>query len=115
MSRADTQYLGIIKNILDAGSLGDNRTGMPAYKLPHQIMQFDLEKEFPILTTKFVAFKTSVKEILGYGRNSPMMCVFSSSGTAMCGMNGCGKTAPSERLTATSLASIIRWIRFWKR
>ena len=27
-------------------------------------MQFDLEKEFPILTTKFVAFKTSVKEIL---------------------------------------------------
>ena len=64
MSRADIQYLGIIKNILDAGSLGDNRTGMPAYKLPHQIMQFDLEKEFPILTTKFVAFKTSVKEIL---------------------------------------------------
>ena len=44
--------------------LGQNRTGMPAYKLPHQIMQFDLEKEFPILTTKFVAFKTSVKEIL---------------------------------------------------
>ena len=33
-------------------------------KLPHQIMQFDLEKEFPILTTKFVAFKTAVKEIL---------------------------------------------------
>ena len=27
-------------------------------------MQFDLEEEFPILTTKFVAFKTSVKEIL---------------------------------------------------
>lgn len=27
-------------------------------------MQFDLEKEFPILTTKFVAFKTSIKEIL---------------------------------------------------
>ena len=27
MSRADIQYLGIIKNILDAGSLGDNRTG----------------------------------------------------------------------------------------
>ena len=44
--------------------MGQNRTGMPAYKLPHQIMQFDLEKEFPILTTKFVAFKTSVKEIL---------------------------------------------------
>ena len=28
------------------------------------MMQFDLEKEFPILTTKFVAFKTAVKELL---------------------------------------------------
>lgn len=64
MSLADTKYLDIVQNILDNGSLGQNRTGMPAYKLPHQIMQFDLEKEFPILTTKFVAFKTSVKEIL---------------------------------------------------
>lgn len=64
MSLADQKYLAIIQNILDSGALGDNRTGMPAYKLPHQIMQFDLEKEFPILTTKFVAFKTAVKEIL---------------------------------------------------
>ncbi len=30
----------------------------------HQIMQFNLQKEFPILTTKFVAFKTAVKEML---------------------------------------------------
>ena len=51
MSLADKEYLGIVKNILENGALGDNRTGMPAYKLPHQIMQFDLEKEFPILTT----------------------------------------------------------------
>ena len=64
MSLADQEYLDIIENILKKGALGDNRTGMPAYKLPHQIMQFDLEKEFPILTTKFVAFKTAVKEIL---------------------------------------------------
>lgn len=64
MSQADDQYLTIVENILQQGSWGENRTGMPACKLPHQIMQFDLEKEFPILTTKFVAFKTSVKEIL---------------------------------------------------
>lgn len=64
MSEADNQYLSIIERILETGAKGNNRTGMPAYKLPHQIMQFDLEKEFPILTTKFVAFKTAVKEIL---------------------------------------------------
>ena len=43
MSLADQEYLSIVKNILDKGALGENRTGMPAYKLPHQIMQFDLE------------------------------------------------------------------------
>lgn len=64
MSLADKQYLDIVERILENNHLGNNRTGMPAYKLPHQIMQFDLEKEFPILTTKFVAFKTSIKEIL---------------------------------------------------
>ncbi|MDU3277198.1 MAG: thymidylate synthase, partial [Veillonella sp.] len=64
MSLADTQYLGIIENILEHGTYGQNRTGVATYKLPHQIMQFDLQEEFPILTTKFVAFKTAVKELL---------------------------------------------------
>ena len=64
MSDYDRQYLRIVEDILDHGYYAQNRTGIPTYKLPHQIMQFDLEKEFPILTTKKVAFKTAVKEIL---------------------------------------------------
>lgn len=64
MSKADTQYLDIVKQILDKGYYAQNRTGVPTYKLPHQMMQFDLTEEFPILTTKFVAFKTAVKELL---------------------------------------------------
>lgn len=64
MSSADTQYLDMVERILKQGYYSNNRTGIPTYKLPHQIFQFDLEKEFPILTTKFVAFKTAVKEIL---------------------------------------------------
>ena len=64
MSTYDDKYLSIAKDILDNGYYDNNRTGMPTYKLPHQIMQFNLEKEFPILTTKFVAFKTAVKELL---------------------------------------------------
>ncbi len=64
MSIADKQYLSIVEHILDHGFYADNRTGVPAYKLPHQMMQFDLSEEFPILTTKFVAFKTAVKELL---------------------------------------------------
>lgn len=64
MSLNDEKYLNLIKDIFDNGYYDNNRTGVPTYKLPHQIMQFNLQKEFPILTTKFIAFKTAVKEIL---------------------------------------------------
>ncbi len=64
MNLADKQYLEIVRNILNNGYYAQNRTGIPTYKLPHQVMQFDLEAEFPILTTKFVAFKTAIQEML---------------------------------------------------
>ncbi|MBC8544610.1 thymidylate synthase [Bianquea renquensis] len=64
MSLYDEQYLTIAQNILDHGYYDTNRTGVSTYKLPHQSMQFDLEREFPILTTKKVAFKTAVRELL---------------------------------------------------
>jgi len=64
MSLYDKQYLEIAQNILDKGYYDKNRTNTPTYKLPHQVMQFDLGQEFPILTTKKVAFKTAIKELL---------------------------------------------------
>ena len=64
MSKYDEIYLEIAEKILDEGYYDQNRTGTATYKLPHQIMQFNLEQEFPILTTKSVAFKTAVKELL---------------------------------------------------
>lgn len=64
MSLYDEKYLDLIKDILDNGYYDNNRTGISTYKLPHKVMQFNLQKEFPILTTKFVAFKTAVKELL---------------------------------------------------
>ena len=64
MSIADQQYLSIVSDILDHGYYDTNRTVTNTYKLPHRIMQFDLEREFPILTTKKVAFKTAARELL---------------------------------------------------
>lgn len=64
MNQADKQYLAIVRDILDHGYYDTNRTGVSTYKLPHKIMQFDLSREFPILTSKFVGFKTAVNELL---------------------------------------------------
>lgn len=61
----DKPYLEVAETILQKGSLKENRTGIKAYKLPHVIMEHNLEKGLiPILETKFVAFKTALKELL---------------------------------------------------
>lgn len=86
MSVFDDQYIDLCRRILDSGEKvlnykkTDERskevaTAIPDHKaqgdqatrtirLPHQVLQFDLSKEFPILTSKKVAFKTAVLEIL---------------------------------------------------
>ena len=64
MSKFDKMYLDLCNKILTEGTYVQNRTGVATYKLPHQILQFDLAEEFPILTTKQVAFKHAVLEML---------------------------------------------------
>ena len=88
MSLYDDKYLSIAKDILENGYFDNNRTGISTYKLPHQIMQFNLEKEFPILTTKFVAFKTAVKELLWIFKDQSNDVKVSSTKCYIFGMNG---------------------------
>ena len=86
MSKFDDQYIDLCRRILAHGEKlvnykktdhrGSNATSaIPDHtaqasseaetiRLPHQILQFDLAEEFPILTSKQVAFKTATLEIL---------------------------------------------------
>lgn len=86
MSKFDDQYIDLCRRILEHGEKitnykkKDTRSSSVAsaipdhtaqaasaaqtIRLPHQILQFNLEEEFPILTSKKVAFKTAVLEIL---------------------------------------------------
>jgi len=64
MSSADQQYLALVKEVLEHGYYDNNRTGVPTKKVFGKLFAFDLEQEFPILTTKQVFFKTAVKELL---------------------------------------------------
>ena len=86
MSKFDDQYIDLCRRILDSGEKivnykkSDHRTSTASLaipdhtaqasseaktiRLPHQVLQFDLEEEFPILTSKKVAFKTATLEML---------------------------------------------------
>lgn len=86
MSKFDDQYIDLCRRILAHGEKVQNykktdsrsasvSTAIPDHaaqgnqetktiRLPHQIMQFDLSEEFPILTSKKVSFKSAIIEIL---------------------------------------------------
>ncbi|MBR2075674.1 MAG: hypothetical protein IJ977_10570, partial [Fibrobacter sp.] len=86
MSQFDDQYIALCKRILSHGEKITNYAGsdtrsqvsaasIPDHtaqrsseartiRLPHQILQFDLSREFPILTSKKVGWKSAILEIL---------------------------------------------------
>lgn len=66
MSKWDKKYIELCEEILDKGVRVKNRTGIDTIKIPFKSFEFDLEEEFPILTTKFVAFKSAVLEMLWF-------------------------------------------------
>lgn len=86
MSKFDDQYIDLCRRILKHGEsivnyqktdhrksgttsaipdhTAQGSSGAETIRLPHQVLQFDLEEEFPILVTKKVGFKSAVLEIL---------------------------------------------------
>ena len=88
MSKFDEQYRDLCERIITHGEKittspavlkkkrqSSTKTNMPThlaqtkkpvttFSLPHQIFEFDLSEEFPILTTKYVAFKAAILEML---------------------------------------------------
>lgn len=64
MSKFDKEYLKLCKIILEDGTHTLDRMGIPTIKIPSYTLTFNLEEEFPILTTKQVSIKEAVLEML---------------------------------------------------
>ena len=64
MSKFDLDYIALCKKILAEGQHVPTRTGTSARKIFGHTFRFDLAEEFPILTTKFVAWKSAIIEML---------------------------------------------------
>ncbi len=62
------QYLNLVQDIFDNGSWQDNRTGIRTLSMPGAMMKFDLQEGFPAVTTKKLAFKSAVGELVGFLR-----------------------------------------------
>lgn len=62
------QYLEICNRVFEKGLVKENRTANNTIGYIGDIMKFNLQEGFPIVTTKKVAFKSLVAEMLGFWR-----------------------------------------------
>lgn len=62
------EYLELVKEVINSGSLQTNRTGVKTYSLNGAMLKYDLDKGFPAITTRRVAFKSAIAEMCGFFR-----------------------------------------------
>ena len=74
------QYQDLIKTVLDSGSWQDNRTGVRTLSVPGAMMRFDLQAGFPAVTTKRLAFKSVIGELVAFLRGSRNAAEFRALG-----------------------------------
>lgn len=64
----DRQYLDLVKDILENGSIKSDRTGTGTKSVFGRTIRHSMKDGFPLLTTKKVPFKTMVTELLYFLR-----------------------------------------------
>ena len=73
-------YLDLVRDIFDNGSWQDNRTGIRTRSLPGAMLKFDLQQGFPAVTTKKLAFKSAIGELVGFLRGKRSAADFRALG-----------------------------------
>ncbi len=73
-------YLDLVRSIFDQGAWQDNRTGVRTLSLPGACLRFDLRQGFPAVTTKRLAFKSAMGELVGFLRAADSAADFRALG-----------------------------------
>lgn len=60
------QYLDLLKDVLDNGTLRNDRTGTGTISVFDRQIRFDLQDGFPAVTTKKLAFRSMIGELLWF-------------------------------------------------
>jgi thymidylate synthase len=68
MNKLDEQYLDLLQDILDNGVKKEDRTGTGTLSVFGRQIRHKMSEGFPALTTKKLAFKTMVVELLWFLR-----------------------------------------------
>lgn len=67
-THADVQYLTLLRDVLEHGSVREDRTGVGTRSVFGRQLRFDLAEGFPLLTTKKLHTKSIVAELIWFLR-----------------------------------------------
>jgi thymidylate synthase len=81
------QYKDLLLNVLRNGENRENRTGIDTLSIPAAMMQFDLRKGFPAMTTKRLAFNQVKGELIGFLRGYTSAADFRALGCTIWDQN----------------------------
>lgn len=65
-NRGEEEYLNLLKRIMETGERKTNRTGIDTVSVFGERMVFDISERIPFLTTKRLAWKTMLRELLWF-------------------------------------------------
>jgi thymidylate synthase len=97
-NQADLEYLKLAKKVLKNGILKSDRTGTGTLSLFGEQMKFDLKDKIPILTTKFIPWKSCIKELLWFLKGQTNVKILQNEGVSIWNQNSSRQFLDSRKL-----------------
>lgn len=92
-------YLELLHKILKEGKVRDDRTGTGTISTFGQQMRFDISNSIPVLTTKFVPWKSCIKELLWFLKGQTDVTLLQKQGVKIWDGNSTREFLDSRGLT----------------